>query len=202
MPECSPQRIEPQIAMLLDEIGDPPPVSLPDGYAIRTLGPGDDLEWERIYREAFRAEHEEGRFERVMRRDDAFRPDRIFFVCRDGRPVATASAWHRPKFGEQMGYLHYVAVVPSETGRGLGYQVSLACLHRMKSEGRRSAMLLTDDFRVPAIKTYLKMGFRPLLMHENHRQRWRDILAGMGREDLLERFLPYIDGPVYQPPEQ
>lgn len=200
MDRIRPQRIDPQIAMLLDRIGELPPVSLPEGYSLRNFRPGDDRQWERIYREAFEAEEEPDRFERMMRRDPAFREDRIFFVCHGDIPVATASAWHRPEYGERMGYLHWVAVVPRETGRGLGYQVSLACLHKMKFEGRESAMLRTDDFRIPAIKTYLKLGFRPLIMHESHRTRWRDIFAAMGREDLSDSFRAFLEGPIFEPP--
>ena len=62
-------------------------------------------------------------------------------------------------------------MLSSEGGRGLGFHVSLACTHIMAAEGRTSAVLQTDDFRLPAIKSYLRLGFAPLLMHENQRQR-------------------------------
>jgi mycothiol synthase len=66
----------------------------------------------------------------------------------------------------------------------------------MRCEGRRRAELRTDDFRVAAIKTYLKLGFEPLLVAENQRRRWRDVLAAIGRGDLVERFAGILEGPI------
>jgi len=43
--------------------------------------------------------------------------------------------------------------------------------------------LETDDYRLPAIKTYLNLGFEPLLVHENQRDRWRNILSALGVQE-------------------
>jgi len=187
----------PQLAMLLEGLSDLPPVRLPDGYTIRTYLPGDASAWDVIISQSFRMECE-GRFERDMRTDSPFRPERVFFICRGEEPVATAAAWHRPQYGAEIGYLHMVGVLPSEAGMGLGLQVSLACLHRMKEEGRTACILHTDDYRIPAIKTYLKLGFRPLLIHEDQRQRWRDVLTKIGRPELAAEFAHVLDGPVQE----
>lgn len=184
--------------MLLETLEDLPPVRVPEGYTLRSFQEGDDAHWERVMQESFQRSADKTRFGAMMRSDPAFRPERVLFICRDGVPVATSSAWHMPQYGERMGHLHYVAVVPSETGRGLGLQISLACLHRMKEEERATAMLLTDDFRIPAIKTYLKLGFRPLMMHEGHRQRWPEVFERID-PGLIHRFAGIISGPLYDP---
>ena len=41
-------------------------------------------------------------------------------------------------------------------------------------------MLDTDDFRLPAIKNYLNLGFVPVYVGENHGERWRIIFKKLG----------------------
>jgi mycothiol synthase len=93
-----------------------------------------------------------------------------------------------------------VGVVPEHSGKGLGVQINLVALHHMVREGRRQAVLETDDFRLPAIKTYLKLGFQPVLVHENQRERWRSVFARLGRAELSERFRNLLEGPVTPKP--
>ena len=198
MPEPTPNPYQPQLGMMLDSLSDLPPVCLPEGYSIRHYREGDGAHWDRIIGESFLVpeDQRERRFEQVMAADDAFRPDRVLFVLRGEEPVGTASAWHVSDCPEHIGYLHYVGVLPSETGRGLGLQVSLAALHKMVSEGRTAAVLRTDDYRIPAIKTYLKLGFHPVLVHENQRDRWPAAFEKMGRPELAQAFAAILTGPV------
>ena len=72
-----------------------------------------------------------------------------------------------------------VAVRPAHRGRRLGYWVCLAALRRMAAEGLHRAVLRTDDFRIPAIRTYLRLGFEPVVVHENQRARWRAVFAAI-----------------------
>ncbi|MCC7017859.1 MAG: GNAT family N-acetyltransferase, partial [Rhodospirillales bacterium] len=132
-----------------------PALSLPEGYRLRGYRPGDAPAWELIIRETFATEP---RFDPMMRRDPGFRPERVLFLFHGDEPAATASAYCRPQHGLGVGYLHMVGVRPRHNGKGLGYQISLACLLQMLHEGRRAALLQTDDYRIPAIKTYLKLG--------------------------------------------
>jgi mycothiol synthase len=50
--------------------------------------------------------------------------------------------------------------------------VSLAALHEFVRLSCADAVLETDDFRVPAIKVYLSLGFRPEYRHATHEPRW------------------------------
>lgn len=185
MTQPNEERLLPQIVMRRDSLQDLPPLEPPDGCEIRTYIRGCEAAWEKIIVESFKLRAEDITFASRILSDEEFRPDRVLFIYRDGEPVATASAWYRGKWGEQVGYLHYVGVLPSEGGRGLGRQISLACLHKMAQEGRSVSILETDDFRIPAIKTYLSLGFRPLLIHENQLRRWETIYARIGREELV-----------------
>ena len=52
--------------------------------------------------------------------------------------------------------------------------------HYIKLEPQSSVVLFTDDHRLAAIKTYLKLGFEPQMVHDSHPERWREVLAKLG----------------------
>jgi mycothiol synthase len=185
--------------MLRPNLDDLPALAPPEGYWIRTYRPGDAANWALVLSESFGHEFTAEYFERQMKRDNAFRPERMFFVeCADG-VAASASAWYQPRWGKDTGYVHFVGTRPSHAGKRLGYWVSLATLHQFVREGRTCAQLQTDDFRLAAIKTYLRLGFQPRLVHENQRERWRALFAKLGEAQALERFAVILDGPVAGP---
>lgn len=164
---------KPQLSMKRTSLTDLPVIDLPDGYTYRSFNDGDDAYWEAIIQDSFNAQIS---FEQRLRPDPAFRPERVFFVCHDGIPVATASAWFRDNWGESTGYLHMVGIKQSHSGRGLGLQASLLALRYMSShEGFDQCVLETDDFRIPAIRTYKKLGFVPNIVHPNQPLRWKKI---------------------------
>ena len=115
-----------------------------------------------------------------MRSDKYFQEESVYFVWHDNIPVATATAHYKPEYGVNTGYVHMVGVHSLHKRNGLGFLVSLAVLHHMFSEDRQDAVLQTDDFRIPAIKTYLNLGFTPEIIHQNQEQRWKDIYKELG----------------------
>ena len=56
-------------------------------------------------------------------------------------------------------------------GKNLGYSLSLAALNYFRKKGIKEVFLYTDDFRLPAIKTYLKLGFKPVILDKFHLMR-------------------------------
>lgn len=175
-----------QLAMMRENLSDLPAVVLPEGYRLRHFRPGDEAGWEAVMEQSFGAKDPPWSFTATMGCDAACAPERVLFVTYDDVPVATASAWYRPEWGRDTGYVHYVGTSTRHAGRKLGYWVSLAVLHRFVFEGRARAVLQTDDHRVPAIKTYLQLGFVPWLVEEDQRQRWRTIDHWLvGRPDRL-----------------
>lgn len=186
--------ILPQLVMRRAHLRDLPAIKLPEGYSLRCFQPGDEAAWEKIIGETFSATSYV--FDKVMKAAPAFYPERVFFITHADAPVATASAWLENRFGPIIGYLHMVGVRPGHQGKQLGFCVSVAALHRFLEEGRAEAVLQTDDFREAALKTYLRMGFEPLLVNANQRSRWRNIFAKLSRSDLADKFAPILDGPV------
>lgn len=188
----------PQLRMLRPGLNDLPALALPEGFAVRSYQPGDWAHWERILAGSFGGDPTRFSFDRMMRRDAAFRPERVLFVTAGGTPVATASAWRSPGLMAGAGTVHYVGVLPEFQGKRLGYWVTLAVLHRLAAEGFVRATLTTDDFRLPAIKTYLRLGFEPVLVHENQRERWPKVFAELGMPELTARFAAVLGGAVWK----
>jgi mycothiol synthase len=116
--------------------------------------------------------------ERVQR-DFVDAPDvlQTFVVLQGESVAATASVRLLPERYPHAGYLHYVGAHPQHQGQRLGYVVALAVLKYFERLECRDAVLETDDFRLPAIKTYLNLGFVPENRHPSHEQRWKDVLA-------------------------
>lgn len=177
------------------------PVTLPEGYKLRHFRTGEDKMWERVLDDSFGAANPPRLFSSTMGCDAACVPERILFVTKDDIPVATASAWYVPAWGALTGYVHYVGVCNAHSGRKLGYWVSLAVLHRFVFEGRARAVLQTDDHRVPAIKTYLQLGFKPFLVEDDQRKRWRTVINENRFQSLCPELEQIVSGPVHQCPE-
>jgi mycothiol synthase len=128
--------------------------------------------------------------------DDSWTPERVhreflaspevkktFVIGWNEAAVATASA-QIPEAAPETGFLHWVAADPEHRGRRLGYRVSLAVLHELARRGCRDAALLTDDPRLPAIKTYQNLGFLPEHRNETHADRWKAVAARLSGESL------------------
>ena len=173
----------PQLVMQKDDLNTLPALEIPAGYWVRTYRPGDEKSWENIINGAFGGH--ESDFSTMMN-DPSFLPERVFFICYEESPIATASAWYPSDYPKDTSYLHMVGILPSHSRKGLGLQVSLAALHQMAKCGMVKVKLSTDDFRIPAIKTYLKLGFKPIIVHENQEKRWRDIFSHIDKPDLFE----------------
>ena len=99
-----------------------------------------------------------------------------YVVQRGKRVVATASC-KRTTEAPGSGYVHWVAVHPDAQGSRLGRAVCLAVLKGFVKEGYQAAILDTDVFRLPAIKTYLQLDFEPVIRDEADQAAWVAILA-------------------------
>jgi mycothiol synthase len=102
--------------------------------------------------------------------------DGSYFLTRDGEPVATAQLHHQSRRPyAPTAELGWVAVSPRFQGRGLGYVVCLAVLRYAAKADYPAIFLRTEDHRLPAIRTYLKLGFEPWMVDPTATERWRVI---------------------------
>lgn len=188
------ERFTPQLVMRCSLFGELPAPTAPPEYELRSFVEGDGAAWVTIVNDAFDRQDPADSFFARMAADPAFLPERVWFVTHAGEPVATASAWERHRWTVGAGYLHMVAVRRAHQGKGLGAVVSVAALRRMVVEGKRVCYLETDDYRLAAIRTYLRLGFEPYLVHENQRERWRAVLGALG-SGLVEAHAERLAGP-------
>lgn len=173
----SPPPPPPQLEMLRDTLQDLPEIRIPEGYGLRTYRSGDEAEWCAIMEGNVGQDWTPETCREKLIDDPRFHPESLFFATIDSRLVGSACAWSRDLTERIVGEVHMVAVLEDQRGKGLGHLVNAAVLHRLRGLGYRQAHLLTDDWRVPAIKSYLTAGFRPLHTHDSHAKRWSDVLA-------------------------
>ena len=73
------------------------------------------------------------------------------------------------------GELGWVAADPEHRGKRLGYAVCAITIKRILQAGYKHIYLLTDDFRLPALKIYLKQGWIPYINDAAMKKRWKNI---------------------------
>lgn len=103
-----------------------------------------------------------------------------FFLVKDGAAAATITVIcdHNTKEG----YIHMVACKPEYRGCGLGTLLNDIALFTLKNEGMETAYLTTDDFRIPAIKSYLRADFVPDLSTDDFKERWERVMAEINKK--------------------
>ena len=175
-----PSDILPQLVMRFDRFDALPQVELPEGYALHTLAERGEREWtEALNATGELGEWDDARARGWMEGDHRVIPDGSYMVVFEGRTVATTCLVTPRQAGAPV-EVGWVSVSPDHQGRGLGYQVTLAVLLYAGEMGWSAARLWTDDWRLPAIKTYLNLGFEPDVEHESHPERWRAVFEKLG----------------------
>ena len=168
----------PQLQMIwpAERLDAPPEPHLLPGYRMRVFRPDKDTEdYLSLMHEAGFTDFDKQRVRNCL---SHVLPDGFFIVEHDPTEqlVATAMAKHAPKplhpYGGELGW---VAARPAHAGRGLGTTVCAAVVKRFVNAGYKRIYLLTDDWRLPALKVYLKLGFVPFLFAEGIEARWLDI---------------------------
>ncbi len=106
--------------------------------------------------------------------------DGSFLVSRDGTPVATAQLHLHTAPDDAYSpvpELGWVSVLPEHRGLHLGLTVCSAVLHYAAERGHRAIFLRTDDQRLAAIRTYLRLGFEPWMYDASAPGRWRAVMC-------------------------
>lgn len=179
-PDAAPGDHGPQLVMRRPACLPPPDVPLPPGYALRRAAPTDAGGLARLLTLAF------GDWDAARVRSELLAaPDvQTTFVAvhlASGEVVACASHREVPDRFPGDTYLHYVAADPAHAGRRLGALVSAAVIAYGRREHPRDAVLETDDHRLPAIATYLGLGFAPEYRDPLHPARWSAVLQDLAQ---------------------
>ena len=117
---------------------------------------------------------EEAYYRDVMLCEKGYDDNLCFILTVDG--VCAASITVICDYEKKDGYIHMVACKPEFRGRGLGNLLNDVALWVLKTEGMQTAYLTTDDWRIPAINTYLNASFVPdTETCPDYKERWEKI---------------------------
>lgn len=156
-------------------------------YTLRRFRPGDEEPWRALLDTRFpdagwTLQH----LRDVFLGPALWHPDRVVFACRGDMPVACCAAWHEPWCGPQTGMIHWVAVHPAHLRRGLGASVVTESLDSMRHLGYGAAALITQVWRVPAIRLYQRLGFSPdMQAADDMPSRWAQAEANLRAAGVL-----------------
>ncbi len=166
---------QPQLLMRRADLAGLPPIDVPAGYVLRRAVIADAPGLARLLAAAFGDAWDGQRVCDTLL--GCAEVKRTYLITHGETVVATASAAERFHLYPQAGYVHWVGTDPQHAGKGLGCLASLAVLHAFAELGYHSAVLETDDNRLPAIRIYRKLGFTPEMTHVSYPARWQAILA-------------------------
>ena len=164
-----------QLRMVRPNLEGLPQLEIPEGYEIRTYQEGDDVHWANVISDSFGGERTAEDARRDIMDRDVFDPEGLYFATYQGTPVGTTCAWKDTLDEIDVGIVHMVGVHSAHTGHKLGRCVTLNVLLYLREHRFKCAKLGTDDFRLPAIKTYLNLGFLPVYVDVTQPERWREI---------------------------
>jgi mycothiol synthase len=182
----------PSIQMVRPHLEGLPPLAaavaaLPPGYRLRRYRPEDQPGWTALMNTGQMGEWTAQRTREQLtgRPWPQFDPHGLFVVTHappggDAEVlVASACAWLAAPEERETGTLHMVCVLPEHRGLSLSHPVCLAVLHRFRERGFRRVRLTTHDWRLGAVKVYLRLGFQPLYRHPRHPDQWAALLRAL-----------------------
>ena len=160
---------------------------LPEGFSLRVADDdslSDRQAWLYICKNGLLSEDASiNAYESTLIKHVGYKKGDTFFVVNNSTNKAVATiTLICIKPGE--GYVHMVAALPETRGIGIGNFLSAFAVYRLGCVGGTNAWLTTDDFRVPAIKCYLKCGFRPENSDYDMEERWVAWLKKYGYNDV------------------
>ena len=143
-----------------------------DGFSFRRFNGSDEDKqaWVDVCKGSLIGEHNDiTAYDRCMTNEVGYDKNYVFFVMEDEKIIATTSVllWENKE-----ARVHMVAAKPECRGRGVGKYLADIANAAAYESGCETATLSTDIFRIPAVKSYLRGGFRPVILDEESEVRW------------------------------
>lgn len=166
--------LKPQLEMIrgsevVPSIGKPAP-----GYVLRQVSLEDRHSYDQTFATAFEDSSPFGDLMKHML------PDGFFVVehLPTGTVVAASTAAIYEKSQHPDGHsLQWVVAHSNHRGTGAGQATVAAATQVLANHAPMYSYLSTDDFRIPAISIYLKLGWKPLLYEEGQIDRWKRVFG-------------------------
>ena len=151
---------------------DIPPARPVISYGFRTYRHGDEGAWLDTLASGDSA-WDRSRLDQMLAGERAPVPlEGVVFATSDDVPIGAANLFLYERADGPYSELGWVAVRPEHRGRGLAYEVCRRGLLFANFLKHRYTYLTTQDFRLSAIKTYLRLGFEPEIIDRSHCARW------------------------------
>jgi len=168
------------------------PRPLPCGYTFATFGGSEEEidDWLRACVGIVGEDAKREVFESSIRSNKGVDPaaDVWFILDPTGKRVATITPCRRE---DGSGLVHMVGALPESRGIGLGHALIEKACALLEERGHERAYLTTDEHRLPAVKTYLDAGFRPVIYPDpesDMNERWDAVLKTLAYRSV-ERFV-------------
>ncbi len=162
------------------ELRNPPEAAVPPGFLLRQFREADLPDYLELMHVAGFTYWTEETLERFLPR---VVPGGFNVIQHEesAKLAATSMATHNPEplhpFGGELGW---VAGDPAFAGRGLGAATCAATTSCFLRAGYRRIYLKTDDWRLPAIRVYFRLGFEPFLYLPGMVARWQEVHRALG----------------------
>ena len=152
---------------------------LPSGYTLHLISPEQAAELGDLLTLAFEETWDAERANKELLQA----PDvhAVYVVMHQGKMVSTASSQLRAHRSLTSGYVHWVGTHPDHRGQRLAYALVARVLQDFVERGYEDAYLETQPVRLPAIKTYLRLGFIPFyqLEGEDFQEVWSEVFQNL-----------------------
>lgn len=182
----TPEQERPQLHMVWPTSERPqcPVVAPASGYAIRTYQTGDEQAF--LHLMAL-SDFDPWDDEKLSDNMNLVIPGGWFFaVGSDGQIVATAMGQHNYSgLSPFTGDVGWVFCHPDHRGHALGLALCARVTQRLLEAGYTKIQLHTEYYRLPAIKTYLKLGYVPAVASSEDADLWADV-----RKQLNQPYQP------------
>lgn len=152
---------------------------VPPGYELRSVSLEDKHSYTQTFLTAF---DDPSPFGDLMKHA---LPEGFFVV--EHLPTATVVAASTAAVYEKSQHpdghsLQWVVAHSDHRGTGAGQATIVAATRTLADQAPNYSYLSTDDFRIPAISIYLKLGWKPLLFQEGQIGRWATVFEVLGKK--------------------
>jgi GNAT superfamily N-acetyltransferase len=121
-------------------------------------------------------------------KDDRFSHDRVVIVLKDDIAVGLCIGWYEPTLWPNSGQIFFTVVHEEHRRRKIGEFVVAKMLERFFQEGFHNAILSTENYRIPAMCLYHKLGFIPLMTGEvdDEEERWQQAVTRANKPEFMD----------------
>jgi len=150
-----------------------PDIVVPEGYTLRTFKAGDETAFFALMDLVGWTGWDQKELDPWAIR---LLPEGWFLVTHNETDTLVASAMSLHSVAiKDAGELGWVAGSPQHSGKGLGRLIASAVMNRFLEAKLHTIHLFTETYRLAAIKIYLRLGWEPVLVASDDKEKWKEV---------------------------